>query len=114
VVDVTQTNVQRVVVTGLTGIADDELANGRVIATSGQNLNDKVMIAKNTNQVGSKMLVYLKEAFGFPLEEDDTVTIIQGCMKTLSACQSYDNAPAFDGEPFVPSGDVVGRRLPPI
>lgn len=76
------------------------LDRGKLTFTSGANNTISADIAYySSNQI------VLFQPLPYTIEVGDTVTVIQGCAKTLLACAKYNNVINFGGEPHVPLTD---------
>ena len=81
-------------------IADGLLDRGKLTFISGNNNSFSADIATYT---GNQITLF--QPMPFPIEIGTTVTVIQGCSKTLLACAIYDNIINFGGEPHIPLTD---------
>jgi uncharacterized phage protein (TIGR02218 family) len=72
--------------------------NGTVIGTTGANTGYKRSITRVISNV-----VYLLDPWVFPVEVDDTFTLLPGCDHKLETCdETFDNLGRFGGFPYVP------------
>ena len=81
-------------------IPNGSLDRGKLTFASGANNTLEADIAYySANQI------VLFQPLPYPIEVGDTVTVIQGCAKTLFACAKYNNVINFGGEPHIPLTD---------
>ena len=88
-------------------IADDFgniFSYGEAHFTSG--LNNELVTEIKSNS-GSEITLQL--ATPFPLSVGDTITLVQGCNRTIDACIGFNNVVNFRGEPYVPGMDKMMR-----
>jgi uncharacterized phage protein (TIGR02218 family) len=57
---------------------------------------------------GNTYLVFLREPFGFEIDDID-IELIQGCDRKLTTCISLSNAVNFRGEPHLPGTDTISK-----
>ena len=81
-------------------IADGLLDRGKLTFTSGNNNEINADIA---SYAGNQIVLF--QTMPFDIEVGNTVTVVQGCAKTLLACAVYNNVINFGGEPHVPLTD---------
>lgn len=88
-------------------IADDFgdiFSYGEAHFTSG--LNNEIVTEIKSN---SGSTITLQLATPFQLSIGDTITLVQGCNRTIDACIGFDNVINFRGEPYVPGMDKMMR-----
>lgn len=96
------------IVNDTTFVIDNDFGNifmyGEALFTSGQNIDVLTEIKSNS---GSS--IELQIATPFALEVGDTVTLVQGCDRTINSCIGFGNVINFRGEPYVPGMDKMIR-----
>lgn len=101
------------VVSGLSGFADNWFRFGKLAWTSGANAGRIAEVKGHTK--GSTVTLTLWQRAPSPVEPGDGFTVTAGCDKTLTACRAkFDNIANFRGFPHMPGNDrafayVVGE-----
>ncbi len=94
-------------VTGLDGFAGGWFASGRLVFTSGENL-DRASEVKNFQITATGYLVELWLQMPKQISPNDNFIITAGCDKTFSACRNkFSNAVNFQGFPHMPGNDFI-------
>lgn len=88
---------------GVAGEPDGKYQNGQVTFTSGNNAGFKSRVEK---YLGGTQQFHLYDLPPRPITVGDQFTVLQGCQKTPSACQSYGNYANFGGAPGLPGNDA--------
>lgn len=95
---------------GIVGQLAAWFAYGKLTWTSGQNAGRAVEV--RTHDTASPMTITLAEALAFAPVGGDAFTLVAGCDRTAESCRvKFNNILNFRGEPFVPGGDFVLRRV---
>ena len=81
-------------------LADSSLDRGKLTFLTGANAGISADIASNW---ASQVVLF--QPLPYTIAVGDTVTVVQGCAKTLLACAKYNNVINFGGEPHVPLTD---------
>ncbi len=97
----------RFYVTGLEGFADGWFAAGRLIFTSGDNLNRASEI-KNFQITATGLLLELWLQMPRKITDSDTFQVTAGCDKSFAFCRNkFSNEENFQGFPHMPGNDFV-------
>lgn len=79
---------------------------GTCTVTSGKNAGHQTEVMGHTKEL-DKSWITLREALPFRPSVGDTVSLVRGCSRTLSACKGFLNILNFRGFPFMPTEDVI-------
>jgi uncharacterized phage protein (TIGR02218 family) len=94
------TTAQRFTASEVAGTAD-VYKQGRIVWATGDNAGITSEVVTND----ATGVVFLKYKPPFAMQVGDTGNIIRGCLKTVAACQGYNNLPNYRGEPYIPGDD---------
>ncbi len=90
---------------GLAGFANDWFARGRLLWTSGNNINLAVELSSNRVENGSTSL-QLWKPMPFDVQSGDAFTLTAGCDKSFDTCKAkFSNHLNFRGFPHMPGND---------
>lgn len=94
------TTPQRFTASETAGTAD-VYKQGRILWATGDNAGITSEVVTND----ATGVVFLKYKPPFAIQVGDTGDIIRGCLKTVAACQGYNNLANYRGEPYIPGND---------
>ena len=90
---------------GLSGYTDNWFARGRLLWTSGKNINLAVELSSNRAESGGTT-IQLWKPMPFDVIVGDTFKVTAGCDKSFATCKSkFSNHLNFRGFPHVPGND---------